>query len=136
MKPSVKIMKHEHLTRRRIQLGAAGIGVALAFAGCGPAQSPGSNSGASPRPARSVQADKSAAVDQRVRAILVEQLGLKNEPKPTDRFVEDLGADSLDFVELVMAVEEEFNLEIPDEEAVKLKTLVDAVAFIGKAQKR
>lgn len=80
--------------------------------------------------------DKTAPADQRVRAILVEQLGLKSEPKPTDRFVEDLGADSLDCVELVMALEEEFSLEIPDEEAIKLKTLADAVAFITKAQKR
>lgn len=69
-----------------------------------------------------------------MRAILIEQLGLQTEPKPTDRFVEDLGADSLDCVELVMALEEEFNLSIPDEEAVKLKTLGDTIAFIAKAQ--
>lgn len=135
MKHSAKIMKRHLLARRKIQLGAAGIGLALAVAGCGPAQSPPSSSGGSPRAHHRVRADKTAPVDQRVRALVAEQLGLKIEPKPTDRFVEDLGADSLDCVELVMALEEEFNLEIPDEEAVKLKTLADAIAFITKAQK-
>jgi acyl carrier protein len=136
IKHSVKIMRQHRSARDRLQLGATSIGVALAFAGCEPAQSPGPNSNARPRAVNSVRVDKTAPVDQRVRAILVEQLGLKIEPKPTDRFVEDLGADSLDCVELVMALEEEFNVEIPDEEAVNLKTLADTVAFIARAQKR
>jgi acyl carrier protein len=130
-------MKTEHLapTRRRIRVGAVSLGAALAFAGCDPAPSVNSHSSSNPRPARSERADKTGPVDQRVGAIIVEQLGLKRELKPTDRFVEDLGADSLDCVELVMAFEEEFNLEIPDEEAVKFKTFEDAVAFIAKSKK-
>jgi acyl carrier protein len=66
-------------------------------------------------------ADKT--VDQKVRDIVVEQLGVKPEQvTPEAKFIEDLGADSLDVVELVMALEEEFGNEIPDEEAEKLTT--------------
>ena len=67
----------------------------------------------------------------RVKAIIAEQLGVKpEEVTPEASFVEDLGADSLDTVELVMALEEEFGIEIPDEEAEKLVTVGDALRYI------
>jgi acyl carrier protein len=71
------------------------------------------------------------AVSDRVRAIIAEQLGVKLE-EVTDAasFIEDLGADSLDTVELVMALEEEFGIEIPDDQAEKIATVGDAVKFI------
>ena len=63
------------------------------------------------------------SIEERVKKIIVEQLGVKEEEvKPEASFVEDLGADSLDTVELVMALEEEFDIEIPDEEAEKITT--------------
>lgn len=63
--------------------------------------------------------------------IVIDQLGVKKEEvKPNARFVEDLGADSLDTVELVMALEEEFGIEIPDEDAEKAKTVGDVVNYI------
>jgi acyl carrier protein len=70
---------------------------------------------------------------ERVREIIVEQLGV-NAEQVTDnaKFVEDLGADSLDTVELVMALEEEFGTEIPDEEAEKLTTVGEAIAYVQK----
>ena len=71
------------------------------------------------------------AVADRVRAIIAEQLGVKLE-EVTDAasFIEDLGADSLDTVELVMALEEEFGIEIPDEDAEKMITVGDAIKYI------
>ncbi|MGB8436982.1 MAG: acyl carrier protein [Burkholderiales bacterium] len=70
-------------------------------------------------------------VDQRVRKIVAEQLGVnESEIKNESRFVDDLGADSLDTVELVMALEEEFETEIPDEEAEKITTVQQAIDFI------
>lgn len=71
------------------------------------------------------------AVADRVRAIIAEQLGVKVE-EVTDgaSFVEDLGADSLDTVELVMALEEEFGIEIPDEDAEKMSSVGDAIKYI------
>lgn len=70
-------------------------------------------------------------IDEKVKSIIVEQLGVEeDEVTPTASFAEDLGADSLDQVELVMALEEEFNLEISDEEAEKIKTVQDAVTYI------
>ena len=77
------------------------------------------------------------AVDEKVKSIIVEQLGVKNEEiTPTASFVDDLGADSLDTVELVMALEEEFGIEIPDEDAEKIATVGDAVKYIEeKSQK-
>ncbi len=71
------------------------------------------------------------AVSDRVRAIIAEQLGVKLE-EVTDAasFIEDLGADSLDTVELVMALEEEFGIEIPDEDAEKMVTVGDAIKYI------
>jgi len=75
----------------------------------------------------------SANVEQKVKDIIVEQLGVNADEVTRDAsFIEDLGADSLDTVELVMALEEEFQAEIPDEEAEKLKTVGDAIDYIGK----
>jgi acyl carrier protein len=75
------------------------------------------------------QSDK--PVEERVKAIIVEQLGVEeNDVTPQAKFIEDLGADSLDTVELVMAFEEEFDLEIPDEDAEKITTVGDATRYI------
>lgn len=68
---------------------------------------------------------------EKVRSIIAEQLGVKQEEvTPQAKFIDDLGADSLDTVELVMALEEEFGVEIPDEEAEKLVTVGDALKYI------
>ena len=70
-------------------------------------------------------------IEQRVKKIVAEQLGVNEaEVKNDSSFVEDLGADSLDTVELVMALEEEFNLEIPDEEAEKITNVQQAIDYI------
>ena len=70
-------------------------------------------------------------IEEKVRGIIIEQLGVdEEEVTPTASFVDDLGADSLDQVELVMALEEEFKLEISDEDAEKIKTVQDAVGYI------
>ena len=70
-------------------------------------------------------------IEEKVKSIIVEQLGVdEDEVTPTASFVDDLGADSLDQVELVMALEEEFKLEISDEDAEKIKTVQDAVTYI------
>ncbi|MBR7155343.1 MAG: acyl carrier protein [Lentisphaeria bacterium] len=72
-------------------------------------------------------------VADKVKKIVVDQLGVSEEQvTPEAKFIEDLGADSLDQVELVMALEEEFHSEIPDEEAEKLVTVGDAIEFIEK----
>jgi acyl carrier protein len=72
-----------------------------------------------------------SSIEERVQKIIVEQLGVKPEDvKPAASFVEDLGADSLDTVELGMALEEEFETEIPDEEAEKISTVQAAVDYI------
>jgi len=77
------------------------------------------------------------AVFDDVKAIIVEQLGVKpEEVTPDASFVEDLGADSLDTVELVMALEEKFDLEIPDEDAEKILTVQDAVNYIEAHMKK
>jgi acyl carrier protein len=74
-----------------------------------------------------------ASVEERVKQIIVEQLGVdEGEVTGTASFVDDLGADSLDTVELVMAFEEAFSIEIPDEEAEKIKTVKDAIDYIDK----
>lgn len=75
------------------------------------------------------------AVTDKVKAIIVEQLGVEeDEVKMESSFVDDLGADSLDIVELVMALEEEFDLEIPDEDAEKIRTVGEAVKYIQEHQ--
>jgi acyl carrier protein len=71
------------------------------------------------------------SIEEKVKDIIVEQLGVNPEQvTPQAKFIEDLGADSLDTVELVMAFEEEFNVEVPDEEAEKLQTVGDVVKYI------
>lgn len=73
------------------------------------------------------------SVEDRVKSIIVEQLGVDAaEVAPDASFVEDLGADSLDTVELIMAFEEEFEIEISDEDAEKIRKVKDAVDYIGK----
>ena len=73
------------------------------------------------------------AVEEKVKSIIVEQLGVDaNEVNPEASFVDDLGADSLDTVELVMAFEEAFNIEIPDEAAEKIQKVKDAIDYIEK----
>jgi len=75
------------------------------------------------------------SVFEKVKAIIVEQLGVDEEEVTADAsFIEDLGADSLDIVELVMALEEEFDLVIPDEDAEKIRTVNQAVKYIQEHQ--
>jgi acyl carrier protein len=77
----------------------------------------------------------SDAVFAKVKEIIVEQLGIDEEEISIESsFVDDLGADSLDIVELIMALEEEFSLEIPDEDAEKLVTVNDAVKYVKENQ--
>ena len=72
-----------------------------------------------------------ASVEEKVKQIVVEQLGVdEGEVTPSASFVDDLGADSLDTVELVMAFEEAFDLEIPDEDAEKIRTVKNAIDYI------
>jgi acyl carrier protein len=76
-----------------------------------------------------------ADIEQKVKDIIINELGVDAEKvTPEASFVEDLGADSLDTVELVMAFEEEFGMEIPDEEAEKLQTVGDAISYIQNNQ--
>jgi acyl carrier protein len=71
------------------------------------------------------------SIEQKVTDIIVEQLSVNAEQvNPDAKFIEDLGADSLDTVELVMAFEEEFSIEVPDEEAEKLQTVGDVIRFV------
>ncbi|WP_025321028.1 acyl carrier protein [Deferrisoma camini] len=73
----------------------------------------------------------SANIEETVKKIIAEQLGVDEDKiVPEARFIEDLGADSLDTVELVMALEEEFDQEIPDEDAEKIRTVQDAIDYI------
>ena len=75
------------------------------------------------------------SIEERVKKIIVEQLGVKEDDvKPEASFVEDFGADSLDTVELVMALEEEFDIEIPDEEAEKITTVQSAIDYVQNNQ--
>lgn len=72
-----------------------------------------------------------SSVEEKVKQIIVEQLGVDEaEVTPTASFIDDLGADSLDTVELVMALEEGFGMEIPDEDAEKIATVKDAISYI------
>ena len=76
-----------------------------------------------------------STIEERVKKIVAEQLGVKEEEVVNDAsFVEDLGADSLDTVELVMALEEEFETEIPDEEAEKITTVQAAIDYVTSHQ--
>ena len=73
------------------------------------------------------------SIEDKVKAIIVEQLGANAEDVvPTASFIDDLGADSLDTVELVMALEEEFGVEIPDEDAEGIKTVQNAIDYVNK----
>ena len=75
------------------------------------------------------------SIEEKVRSIIVDQLGVESDKVTADaKFIEDLGADSLDTVELVMAFEENFDIEVPDEEAEKLQFVADVVAYIEKVQ--
>jgi len=74
-------------------------------------------------------------IQEKVAEIIVEQLGVSaDQVKPESKMIEDLGADSLDAVELVMAVEEEFGIEVPDEEAEKLVSVSDIIEHVEKVQ--
>ena len=71
------------------------------------------------------------ALQERVSELIVEQLGVSSEEiRPEASFIDDLGADSLDIVELVMAMEEEFDIEIPDDDAERIQTIGDAVSYV------
>ena len=71
------------------------------------------------------------SVEERVKEIIVEQLGVEEDDvTPNAKFIEDLGADSLDTVELVMALEEHFDIQIPDEDAEKISTVGEAIEYI------
>ena len=75
-------------------------------------------------------------IEQRVKDIIVEQLGVKpDQVVPAAKFIEDLGADSLDTVELVMALEEEFGIEVPDEQAEKLQSVDDVIKYVEENAK-
>ncbi len=75
-------------------------------------------------------------IEQKVKDIIVEQLGVKKEQVTENAsFIDDLGADSLDTVELVMALEESFNIEIPDEEAEKIRSVGEAITYINNHNK-
>ena len=74
-------------------------------------------------------------IEERVKKIIIEQLGVKEEEvRSESSFVDDLGADSLDTVELVMALEEEFNTEIPDSEAEKITTVKSAIEYVTNSK--
>jgi acyl carrier protein len=75
-------------------------------------------------------------IEQRVKDIICEQLGVKpDQVVPGAKFIEDLGADSLDTVELVMALEEEFGIEVPDEQAEKLQSVGDVIKYVEDSAK-
>ncbi len=77
------------------------------------------------------------AVEDRIREIIVEQLGVPaGQVVPEASFIDDLGADSLDIVELVMALEEAFDLEIPDDDAVKIQTIQDAIGYVDERTRK
>ncbi|MCD6051502.1 MAG: acyl carrier protein [Verrucomicrobiota bacterium] len=76
------------------------------------------------------------SIEEKIRDIIVEQLGVNaDQVTPDAKFIEDLGADSLDTVELVMALEEEFGQEIPDDEAEKLQSVGDVIKYIEETRK-
>ncbi len=76
------------------------------------------------------------AVEDKIKDLIAEHLGVSmNELVPEASFIDDLGADSLDIVELVMAIEEEFGLEISDDDAEKIQTIGDAISYVDERQK-
>lgn len=78
-----------------------------------------------------------SSIEERVTDIVVEQLGLeRSKVHPESKFIDDLGADSLDTVELLMALEEEFEIEIPDEQAQEITTLREAIAYVEEHAKK
>ena len=78
----------------------------------------------------------SAVLEDKVKKIIIDQLGVDEAEVTTEaKFIDDLGADSLDTVELVMALEEEFGIEIPDEDAEKIATVQDAITYIKEHKK-
>jgi acyl carrier protein len=82
-------------------------------------------------------AERNPQIVEKVKQIIAEQLGVdENDVSPSSSFVDDLGADSLDTVELVMALEESFSIEIPDEDAERIRTVQDAVEYIDKHAKK
>ena len=97
--------------------------------GCLPLCGTGLNPRATNTNRKNFMAEKS--IEEKVKDIIVEQLGVNPEQvTPQASFIEDLGADSLDIVELVMAFEEEFGVEVPDEDAEKLQTVGDVIKYI------
>ena len=77
----------------------------------------------------------SEEIAERIKGIIVEQLGVgAEEVTPEASFIEDLGADSLDIVELIMALEEEYDIEIPDEDAEKIQTVKDVISYVEERQ--
>ena len=77
----------------------------------------------------------SEEIAERIKGIIVEQLGVgADEVTPEASFIEDLGADSLDIVELIMALEEEYDIEIPDEDAEKIQTVKDVISYVEERQ--
>jgi acyl carrier protein len=82
-------------------------------------------------------AERNPQIVEKVKQIIAEQLGVdENDISPSSSFVDDLGADSLDTVELVMALEENFSIEIPDDDAEKIRTVNDAMEYIEKHAKK
>jgi acyl carrier protein len=82
-------------------------------------------------------ADSIEEIEKKVKQIIADELGVEeSEVTPNARFIDDLGADSLDTVELVMRLEEEFGIEIPDESAEKIKSVRDALNFIEEHKKK
>ena len=80
---------------------------------------------------------EAAAIEDRIAKLIVEKLGVAaDEVVPEASFLDDLGADSLDIVELVMAMEEEFDIEVPDEDAEKIQTVGDAIAYLKERVER
>jgi acyl carrier protein len=78
----------------------------------------------------------SEEIAERIKSIIVEQLGVSmEEVTPQASFIEDLGADSLDIVELIMALEEEYDMEIPDEDAEKIQTVEDVISYVQSKQR-
>jgi len=82
-----------------------------------------------------LEQEEKVKMETKIKKIIAEQLGVSfEEVKPDASFADDLGSDSLDLVELIMALEEEFNIEIPDEEAEKIKTVSQVIEYVKKGK--